>query len=156
MADTDPGSLDRLHDIAVPPPVPWWPPAPGWYVVAALGLVLLGVAAWAAVARWRRNRYRREALAELDRLPRTGNIVPAVAELLKRTALAAYPRDRVASLTGEQWLRFLNTTGRTEDFIADPGTVFADAEYRPQPVLTDAKAARLRDIARHWIAHHRC
>jgi hypothetical protein len=25
----DPGSLDRLHDIATPPPAPWWPP-PLW------------------------------------------------------------------------------------------------------------------------------
>ncbi|MBN8910366.1 MAG: DUF4381 family protein, partial [Rhodospirillales bacterium] len=55
---------------------------------------------WKTIARWRRNRYRRAALRELGRLPRTGNVVPALAALLKRTALAAFPRERVAALTG--------------------------------------------------------
>jgi hypothetical protein len=156
VPDADPGSLDRLHDIAVPPPIPWWPPAPGWYAVGGVGLVLVGVAGSAAGSRWWRNRYRRAALKELRRLPRGGNLVPALAELLKRTALAAFPRDRVASLTGERWLRFLNETGRTDDFTRDPGTVLGDTEYRPDPLLAEAEAARLIDIARHWIAHHRC
>jgi hypothetical protein len=156
MRDTDPGSLDRLHDIVAPSPVPWWPPAPGWYVLGAVGMTLLGVAAWAAVARWRRDRYRREALRELDRLPRDGKLVPALAELLKRTALVAFPRDRVAALTGGPWLRFLDATGSTTDFSTDPGTVFADVEYRPQQKLTDEQAARLIDVTRHWITGHRC
>jgi hypothetical protein len=156
VPDADPGSLDRLHDIVTPPPVPWWPPAPGWYVVGGVGLVLLGVAAWAAVGRWWAGRYRRAALRELDQLPRGGKVVPAVAELLKRTALAAFPRDRVASLTGDRWLQFLNATGRTEDFTRYPGTVLGDAQYQPGPVLTDEHESTLLLIARHWIRHHRC
>ncbi len=156
MPDADPGSLDRLHDIVTPPPVPWWPQAPGWYVVGTVALVLLGVAAWAAAARWQRNRYRREALTELGRLPRDGDLVPALAELLKRVALAAFPRDRVAALTGKPWLRFLNATGGTDEFTRPPGTALGDAEYRRVPRLMDAEVARLFDIARHWIADHRC
>src|SRR5262245_52349452 len=103
----DSASLARLHDIVVPPAVGWWPPAPGWYwllgfaVLAALALLLHGFAVW------QRNRYRREALAELATLERqacdrkTRDGVPAgISELLKRTALTAFPRPRVASLSG--------------------------------------------------------
>ena len=154
MPDTDPGSLERLHDIAVPPPVSWWPPAPGWYVVGAVVLVIAGVALWVAVSRWWKNRYRRAALRELDQLPRSG--VAALAELLKRTALAAYPRERVASLTGEPWLKFLNETGHTEEFTRVPGNVIGDAEYQPDPMLIDKHVPALFLLVRHWIAHHRC
>ena len=48
-------SLDRLHDIALPPSVPWWPPAPGWYavmVIAAIGLLALLIL---AARRWLAN-----------------------------------------------------------------------------------------------------
>ena len=37
----DPASLENLRDIAVPPPVPWWPPAPGWWVLGLLALLVL-------------------------------------------------------------------------------------------------------------------
>lgn len=145
----DPGSLDRLHDIVTPPPVPWWPPAPGWYAVGAAALALLAFAAWKAVAHWRRNRYRRAALRELDRLPPTG---AAVAALLKRTALAAYPRAEVASLTGPAWLAFLNRTGGTDAFTTGPGAALGDAEYTAHPPAADA---RLFDLARAWVRDHR-
>lgn len=157
MADTDPGSLERLHDIAVPPPVPWWPPAPGWYVVGGIGLVLLGVGAWAAAARWRRSRYRREALRELERLAASRTNLPAVAELVKRVALAAYPRERVASLTGGPWLAFLDATGGKELFTRGPGRLLEVGTFERTPQLpTDAEYEELLAAVRHWIRHHRC
>ncbi|HEX4609952.1 MAG TPA: DUF4381 domain-containing protein [Urbifossiella sp.] len=151
----DPGSLDLLHDIVLPPPVPWWPPAPGWYAVGAVALGLLGAAAWTAVTRWHRNRYRRAALRELDRLPATGNRVPAIAAVLKRTALAAYPRERVASLTGAAWLAFLDRTGGTAGFTTPPGNALGDAEYTAGPTPPPADVTQLFDLARHWVRHHR-
>jgi hypothetical protein len=29
-------SLENLYDIVMPPPIPWWPLAPGWYVVGGV------------------------------------------------------------------------------------------------------------------------
>lgn len=157
VADVDPGSLDRLHDIAVPPPVPWWPPAPGWYVVGGVVLVFLGVGILAAVARWSRNRYRREALRELDRAAVTPQSLPAVAELVKRVALAAYPRERVAALTGGPWLAFLDDTGGQDAFARGAGRFLEAATFEQNPQLpTDVEFRELLAAVRHWIRRHRC
>src|SRR6187549_271512 len=98
----DPTSLDRLHDIVAPPPVPWWPPAPGWYWILGFVLVLLLVLVLRGILRWQHNRYRREALAELDRqeaalaAPEQRAVALAsIAGLLKRAALSAWPRTEV-------------------------------------------------------------
>ncbi|MEP6880575.1 MAG: DUF4381 domain-containing protein, partial [Dokdonella sp.] len=36
----------ELRDIHLPADPSWWPPAPGWWILAA---ILLGVTIWAAV-----------------------------------------------------------------------------------------------------------
>jgi hypothetical protein len=149
----DPGSLDRLHDIATPPPVFWWPPAPAWYALGAIMVVLLVVLAWRVVA-WRlRNRYRRAALAELAELEATAGeprILAALAELVKRVALAAFPRERVASLSGVDWLVFLDASARTNAFTHGPGrileSVYECGANRADPELFAA--------VRHWIKYH--
>src|SRR5689334_20480789 len=92
----DPGSLDRLHDIVMPPPAPWWPPAPAWYVLGCLLLIFSVGMIWNAMALWRRNRYRRAGLAELATLQSRASqpaTVRLLAELVKRVALAAFPRE---------------------------------------------------------------
>src|SRR5258705_4032303 len=67
-APADPTSLENLYDIITPSPVPWWPPAPGWYVVGGVVLVLAVWASWLGWRRWQAAAYRRAGLTELQQL----------------------------------------------------------------------------------------
>ena len=159
----DPSSLDNLHDIVPPPPVPWWPPAPAWYwVLGALGVVAM-VLLLRSFMRWQRNRYRREALAELARHQaalgdpaQRGGALVALSELLKRTAVTAFPRSEVASLTGESWYSFLDRTGRGATFSKRDGAVLETAAYDPRSVagVDENKARDLAQRVRNWLVHH--
>jgi hypothetical protein len=159
----DPASLDRLHDVIAPPTVPWWPPAPGWYWV-------LGFAAFLTIAliirsrlRWQRNSYRREALTEWEHQQallmepaRRADALASLAELLKRTALSAYPRPQVAALTGESWLNFLNQTGGKSRFTAEAGELLEQATCDPEKAAA-ANGQKCQEAAlqvRHWVVHH--
>lgn len=156
----DPASLDNLRDIVLPPAVPWLPPAVGWRLlavaVAASALVFL----FRAIDRWRRNAYRREALRALDAVEarvRAGES-PAIAAaeisaLLKRAALAAFPRDAVAELTGDRWADFLDRTGRAKDFSSgfakDLWPLACGAS------LPSSDMSSVVDAARRWLRRHR-
>lgn len=159
----DPASLDRVHDVVVPAPVPWWPPAPGWYWVLGLAAVLAIAGIIRASIRWQRNAYRREALAEwarghallLAEPSRRAEALRHFAELLKRTALSAFPRREVASLTGSGWLAFLNRTGRGT-FSAESCTLLEEAAW--DPVRAAAADGQMCQEAaahvRHWLKGH--
>lgn len=143
-----------LVDIPLPAPVSFWPQTWPTRVAVAVVAVGLAVGAWQLVRWWYRNRYRRAALAELDRIEGGGNAagVPlALASLVRRTALAAFPRDKVASLTGREWLAFLDRTADTRVFSEGAGRALEDMAYRSTP--EDIRP--LIGAVRHWIrAHH--
>ena len=156
-------SLDQLHDIIVPAPVPWWPPAPGWYWVLGFVLVLALVFAFRAFIRWQRNRYRREALAELAQLEyqlksagARASVLLALSELLKRTALTAFPREQVASLTGLEWFAFLDGTAKGSSFGVGLGATLENAIYdsRKVEVLDEQELQALLSAISHWIKYH--
>lgn len=146
----DATSLSHLHDVIVPPEISWWPPAPGWlWMLVALAVILVLVLLRTLTA-LRNNRYRREALAELADCE---NDLPRMAEILKRTALAAFPRSQVASLTGQAWLTFLDHTGRTNYFATQDWLV--EALYNPggsSPSPDTVNAFRQK--AHDWIRNH--
>ncbi len=163
----DAASLDRLHDIVVPAAAPWWPPAPGWlWLLGILTIVAIAVLARTAV-RWQRNRYRREALAELTQLenaaelarigdPATGDAVAlGLSELLKRVALTAYPRADVAALSGPEWFAFLDRTGGT-NFASGLGATLERATYGPSAHEwdTDESGRAFAGEIRTWIRQH--
>lgn len=140
--------LAALRPLHSPPPVDWWPPAPGWWVLATLLLVALGLAWW----RRRHSVLRRAALSELRRLERTEpddtRLTIGVNQLLRRWALACFPRQQVAGLSGEAWLRFLDANARVEGFRSGPGRVLATAPFAPDCTLD---RAALVALARRWI-----
>ena len=141
--------LDRLAEPAEPAPVSMAPETVGWAVLAVLvaamvlGLVVL------AVRRRRANAYRRAALALVSQ---AGDDGPAIAAILRRTALATYPRARVASLSGTDWLAFLDRTGGARtDFRSGPGAALATAPYRKG----DGAIPGVGALAARWARRHR-
>jgi len=140
-----------LRDIHAPPVPSLWPPAPGWWILLALSLVLLWLAAWWLYRRYRVLRRRRQILAALAGLD-GGDAGPALAAdvsaLLKRVALARFPRAEVASLTGQDWLAFLDRTGGGGRFAAGPGKALAEGPYARAPSFD---AAALLALAGDWI-----
>jgi Ca-activated chloride channel family protein len=105
------------------------------------------------------NRYHHEALAELVRLEAApasaqGEVLTALAELLKRTAMTAYTRARVAELGGDEWFASLDRTGAT-NFSDGLGAALDDANYRPHTAAWDDEQTRkLASEIRHWIRRH--
>jgi hypothetical protein len=160
----DPSSLQNLHDIVTPAPAPWLPPAPGWYALGLVGLLLL---IWFCANRylaWNRNRYRREALVELDRFEKEleettqyRKILPLLPQLVKRTALAAYGRARVAPLAGSDWLAFLDNTGSTDVFGKGDGSLLLQCSYEPATSLAAVSKGHISELCkviRQWINKH--
>jgi hypothetical protein len=142
------GLLGKLEPIPAPPIVSLWPQTEAWVWI---GLVVFGFATWLlrlVLLRHRANAYRRAALREIAAAREN----PAVlAEILRRTALAAFPRAEVAGLYGEEWLAFLDRTADGTGFREGPGRAFAHAAYREQTLET----ARLATFATRWVRRHR-
>src|SRR5262245_21209616 len=78
--------------------------------------------------------------------------VKALALLVRRTALAAFPRQQVASLAGPAWLAFLDRTYGGQEFSQGPGQILGLAPYEPQRSISDMRP--LIDLVRRWIRTH--
>lgn len=145
-----------LRDLHLPDPVGWWPPAPGWWVLAAIALAAV---AW-VVRRWlkdrARARARRHALSELNRYvedySRHGNAVTLgadISELVRRTMLAYAPRGEVAGLTGEAWLAWLDRDLERPVFREGEGRPLIEWPYRdPTADIDRAEVTAFIDAVR--------
>ncbi len=146
--------LSALRDIHLPPHVEFWPPAPGWWVLAAILLALLVFALFRAWKHWKSYAPRRSAIRELAHITedwrQTGNSSLAlrkISTLLRRLAVAADPS--AASLTGTAWLQHLDSQTGGNRFMKGPAQVLAEGPYQSscketlEPVL-DAVHAWIR------------
>ena len=151
---SDPGSLQNLNDIVAPAPVAWWPPAPGWYALAVLLLLLLTWWGFRGLRSWQQGRYRREALQSLKGISESGPLAAAaLPDLLKRVALSAWPRDEIAGLVGPEWHRFLDHAAGSERFEGEAGRRLEQAAYAPGKLSGEDFRGLCADVD-WWIRHH--
>ena len=154
--------LSELADIHLPDAVTFWPPAPGWWLLAALILAALGWLLWQQYRLWQRRQRMKSALAALkvvhDNYNNRGAEIPAneaglsflygCNEVLKRVALEHFPVLEVASLTGTPWLMFLDSHATEKGFCNGPAQVLGDGSYRPR---FDADVEAVYQLCADWI-----
>jgi len=148
-----------IDEIIVPGAISWWPSTPGWIMVGAIIGILLLVKLSQMARRWWRNRYRREALRQLGELQSRAEPLEVVSKLpfyLKTTALHAYPRKEVASLSGNNWLAYLDAHYQGPSFQDDVGRALLRCGYQSKDrmQLDENQAARLIEMSRQWISTH--
>lgn len=147
--------LAELRPIHWPETVPWWPVAPGWYLLLLLLLLSLALATVVWLHRRRRKlSAKTKALAMITRLKHhRGDDRAFVAELnqvLKQIALARFPREHSAGLSGEPWLAFLDrSSGEHEAFTSGPGHALGQAPYRRSVKLDDRD--ELLSLCKRWV-----
>jgi hypothetical protein len=168
MKSPDPASLQNLNDIVLPATVGWWPLATGWYFLFGLLLIAFAWFGYRSLHRWMNNRYRRAALRELQLLAdrihaseerdaeKRDARLRQIPILLKRTALSAYPRSQVASLTGKDWFHFLNSTVKNPLFTKSTASTLNEISYSCGELnAVDSHATTaLLNASRQWLKHH--
>lgn len=151
----------RLKDAHPPEAPPWWPLAPGWWLVALGALLAAALLLRALQPRLERWRLRRRLLAALEAVAaghRAGapdaDTAAAVAQLLRRAALARFPERSAAGLQGAEWLAFLESCDRAPGRFAALREALTVTPYAP-PAATVARAeksvAPLLEAARGWL-----
>ena len=153
MSEENP--LVNLKDIHLPPPVSFWPPAPGWWILALLLISTLFIGGVWLYRKYKKSKPKTEALRILndlqilyqnsqDELVSLRNL----SNLLRRTALTYYDNDTVASLQGSSWLEFLDETCKTKEFSQGAGKVLGNELFQLK-VNPDMNA--LFPLVKKWI-----
>ncbi len=143
-----------LKDIHTPGLPEFWPPAPGWWLVAILTITLLILGSFALRRYLQQRRQQRQVLALLTQLEETFDPAQAahhlgeLSILLRRVAITRYPRQQVAALTGDEWLKFLDQTGGNGQFSNGPGQILATGPYQTNITIDIEK---LLPLLRSWI-----
>jgi hypothetical protein len=156
-----PDPLAQLRDIHLPAAIGQWPPAPGWWILAGLLLLMMGYGLFRFLRYQQHNNYRRLALLELEQLQQFRQqpvqYLQQLNQLLKQTALATSNTnsiaDHIAALSGQRWLTFLDLSSNSEQFCNGAGQVLATGPYSASEQNYDHDA--LLQLCQRWIKKHR-
>ncbi|HLT14212.1 MAG TPA: DUF4381 domain-containing protein [Marinobacter sp.] len=145
--------LAQLRDIHLPATGGWWPPAPGWWIVAALVLTALAVLIWYWHRHRRRNQWKRQAKSELSGLAQQARREPGwyseINSLLKRVARQTHPDRHPEAMTGTQWVGFLLETLPEDRIASRPAAeALVAAVWQPKPELEPREALA---FATRWL-----
>ena len=143
----------ELRDIHLPADPSWWPPAPGWWILATL---IIGLALWFGFwlrRRSRRRRWQRQIMSELDRIADdavlrsdTPRLIAELSQLLRRAGRLI--RADAASLRGKAWLEFLDSMLGTEEFSRGPGRALLEGPFQRE---STADSDAMLELVRRWM-----
>ncbi|MBL4572044.1 MAG: DUF4381 domain-containing protein [Gammaproteobacteria bacterium] len=153
--------LAQLADIHLPEPVSNWPPAIGWWILAAIALVLLVILFRNFANRQRQQKICQYAVAELQRCYDSysqvdpANIVQSKLDyvnqfntVIRRVALVHYPQANAASLDGASWVDFIRQKGESSLMTDDIATALQYGRFQTQ---CDVDVDAMQRFGQQWI-----
>jgi len=137
-------ALAQLADIHLPQNISYWPPAPGWWVLAFLGIIsfygLYRLLRWYIQTR----KYRKALLLELGQIKRQWskqkNIVltsAKVSTLLRRYAVDQGHRAQVASKSDRAWISYLEKLLKLHEFEKNYHELILELPYQDPLIKFD-------------------
>jgi len=150
-----------LRDIHLPDPVSAWPPGMGWWLLPLL-LAILAYGIYSFIKyrnRQQKIAYKKMArrqLAIITQQYKRDNqpieTLRALSTLLRRIALSYLPREEVASLTGEAWIKQLNQLGSQAVFTEEQIQLLTHAAYqKPDKINLSTQVSALLESCENWI-----
>jgi len=149
--------LEQLKDIHGAGQPGWWPPAPGWWVLGFISLLLVFVLT-RRLLNWQADRRRRLAwLRELDELSRAHDpsiqpheYLADINRLFRAVAVKAFPGTACGRLQGKPWVDWIRAL-LPEHAASDGLDALASGPYEPAP---DFDAGALKELAKTWVKHY--
>ena len=166
-------ALKDFSGLEYPEPVSWFPATIAWVFILIPICFFFFYKAYHCYRLWQKNAYRRSALAKLSAIAlmvEQGDEcqVGEIPVLLKAVALRSFARADVASLSGQQWLAFLETscalsTNRSikkngPRFLGADGALLLALAYQPRYNVGGSNHTKplndLLKLCRCWVKHH--
>ena len=143
-----------LNDIHLPETISWWPPAIGWWLVALFIPLLLYFLYW-LYKRLTRKTAIKTAKKTLTIIKQYGiedndKKLRELSILIRRVAISTSPRTETASLTGREWLTFLDQSLTGSPFSQGCGQLLAEAAYRKN-TPTEPEISQLISLCEDWL-----
>ena len=161
----------QLAPLLLPEPVGYWPLAWGWWALGLL-LAVLGMLSYQAYQHWQKRR--QDALANLTLTPQqslkqstlqqlqqlappadqltTSQWLQQLNQLLKRLAVTRYASLQPQTLTGREWLAFLDN--RCPSAGLTRWMILAEGPYKPDCELSLSAQLELYKAVTTWVNKH--
>jgi hypothetical protein len=142
-----------LKDLHLPDAIGWFPPAIGWWLIAVL-IPLFIVFLYGCYKRFTRKtalKTAKQLLITIKNSPVDNQQkLVELSALLRRVAISVTPRGQTASLTGQAWLAFLDSSLKDEPFTKGAGRCLADAPYRLS-APSELEISQLISLCEDWL-----
>jgi hypothetical protein len=147
-----------LRDIHLPDPVSWWPPAPGWWLLLCL-LVIIGFLLFRVIKKIRQPVLKKSAIAEVEKLINNYQqhqnrqlLVQQLSMLVRRIGMSYMSRRHMAGLTGTGWFKKLNSLGSDHVLHEDTIDILSQVPYQRQPEIDEQQIQTITSEIRSWVS----
>lgn len=152
--------LSQLRDIHLPPPISWWPLAPGWWILIFAGIFAFIYLTRILMQRYRSNLYRRQALKKLSLIILNSQKcntekLALIMELLKQAVGSAYQGDHFNSQNTKDFILFLKNSCSKPCFTEfstdlEISLYSKQADQRDNELILET----LVDDSKTWLKNH--
>lgn len=151
----------NLKDIHLPEPISWWPLAPGWWFAAAL-IIALFIVFLITKKIHQDKQLNRDIATELENIKQQFSqsqnkrtLAISLSILLRRVSISYQPAQKVAGLTGDHWLTWLDNEQTKSNnklkFQSEMGKVLLKAPYLSEGTALDFDAHDLIQLCESWL-----